>query len=103
MAKKQLIPAPEKLSGEARGIWERVVSGWQLDDAGLVLLGLGLEAHDEMRAAQEILALDGLVVKDRFGVSRQHPAYLILRDSRNSMLKCLRQLNLDIDSILKQE
>jgi P27 family predicted phage terminase small subunit len=108
MAKKQAkkeqtsINAPEKLSAEAQAIWARVISGWQLDDAALVLLALGLEAHDEMRSAQQILERDGLIVNDRFGVSKQHPAYLILRDSRNAMLKCFRQLSLDIDSIIME-
>src|SRR6266536_4732838 len=105
MAKKQISSkkAPDKLSVEAQGIWTDVAAGWQLASAAFVLLGIGLEAFDEMRQAQSILTADGPIVRDRFGVPKQHPACLVLRDSRNAALKCFRQLSLDIESILRKD
>jgi hypothetical protein len=42
------------------------------------------------------LDLEVLTIADRFGQQRQHPATLVLRDSRNLMLRSLKALNLDI-------
>ena len=88
---------PETLSAEARGWWNQIIEAFEVDDpAGLLLLGSAMEAFDDMRAAQAILAKDGLTLKDRWGQQKQHPATLVLRDSRNLMLRSLRALNLDV-------
>ena len=85
------------LSKEAQNWWKRLVEDFELDDdAGLLLLQTAMEAFDDARRAQNQIAQDGAVVKDRFNQLRQHPAVLNLRDSRTAMLKALRQLNLDI-------
>ena len=90
--------APKELSDEARSLWQSLVRDYAIDDgAGLILLRTACEALDEMRRAQAILDRDGPVIEDRFGQQRQHPATLVVRDSRNALLKALRQLNLDVE------
>lgn len=88
---------PAALSAEAKGWWVKIVEEFEVDDpAGFLLLGSAMEAFDDMRKAQVILDRDGLTLADRWGQQRQHPATLVLRDSRNLMLRSLKALNLDI-------
>jgi phage terminase small subunit len=88
---------PARLSPEACGWWIQIVETFEVDDpAGFLLLGSALEAFDDMRKAQAILDKDGLTLTDRWGQQKQHPATLVLRDSRNLMLRSLKALNLDI-------
>jgi phage terminase small subunit len=94
--KKSKPKPPETLSDEA-GWWKRIIETFEVDDpAGYLLLGTALEAFDDLRAAQAILEKDGPIIQDRWGQKRQHPATLVLRDSRNLMLRSLKALNLDI-------
>jgi P27 family predicted phage terminase small subunit len=95
--KKSKPKPPETLSDEAAGWWKRIIETFEVDDpAGYLLLGTALEAFDDLRAAQAILEKDGPIIQDRWGQKRQHPATLVLRDSRNLMLRSLKALNLDI-------
>jgi phage terminase small subunit len=85
------------LSNEAKSWMKRIIETFEIDDpAGLLLLESAMEALDDMRLAQAILSAEGLTIKDRWGQQKQHPATLVLRDSRNLMLRSLKQLNLDI-------
>src|SRR5438093_10252305 len=97
--KKSKTKPPAAISQEAKNLWRKIISDFEVDDpAGLLLLQSALEAFDDMRKAQKIIAKDGITLKDRWGQKRQHPATLVLRDARNLMLRCLKQLNLDITS-----
>lgn len=91
------MKAPPKLSREARRLWEHITSEYDIGDTvGRLLLQTALESFDRVRQAQKILARDGLVVKDRFGQPRQHPASLAERDAKLQMLRALHALNLEI-------
>jgi P27 family predicted phage terminase small subunit len=88
---------PETLSPEAQKLWKETLSEYEIDDVcGRLLLTEALTAYDEVRKAEAILKRDGLVVLDRYDRPKQHPATMVLRDSRNLMLRCLKQLNLDV-------
>jgi len=88
---------PANLSAEGKKLWTTLIEEYSIDDsAGFLLLGTALEAFDDMRAAQLIITRDGPVVKDRWDQFKQHPATLVLRDSRNLMLRSLKALNLDV-------
>jgi len=95
------LPQPPrgKLSQEARRWWRHFVSAWEFDEAGLLILASALEAFDRMRQAQKILTDEGLVIQDRFGQKKCHPAALIERDARAGMLRALKQLNLDLEPL----
>ena len=90
----------EHLGPEARALFKRVREEWAVDDSvGVALVLLLAETHDEMRRAREILDKDGLLVVDRFGQSRPHPANLVLRDARRKFLEACRALNLDLNTL----
>jgi P27 family predicted phage terminase small subunit len=92
-------PAPSRLSVEAKKWWTKFVAEWSLDDAGLLILESALESFDRMRAAQAIIATEGIVLTDRFGQKKQHPATLIERDSKAAMARDLKALNLDLEPL----
>lgn len=88
---------PKSLSTEAKRWWKQIVEGFQIDDpAGLLLLESAMKAFDDMQRAQSIVDREGPIIRDRWGQQKQHPATLVLRDSRNLMLRSLKALNLDV-------
>jgi P27 family predicted phage terminase small subunit len=97
--KKRLPDAPEHLSTEAKGWWERIVSRWDLDDAALLILEGALEAFDRMRQAQAVLDEEGVIALDRFGKPKQHPATLVERDAKNALLRGIKALGLDLEPV----
>jgi P27 family predicted phage terminase small subunit len=97
--KKSLPSPPRHLSREAKGWWRRVMEGWELDDPSLLILESALEAFDRMREAQAIIEAEGITVKDRFGQPKQHPATLVERDSKATMLRTLKALALDLEPL----
>ena len=86
---------PRHLSREARALWRGFVEGWAFDACGFLILQTALEAFDRMRAAQQVIAKDGLVLTD----GRVNPASVVERDSRLAMLRALRTLNLDLEPL----
>ena len=96
--------APKHLSKEARDWWRKLAREYAIsDEAGLLLLQTALEAFDRMRQAQNRLDAEGLTLTDRFGQQKPHPLTVVERDSRGQMLSSLRQLNLDLDPVLREQ
>lgn len=91
---------PGFLSIEARRIWRDLTRDYSITDAaGKLLLQNALQAHDRMREAQAIIARDGPVIVDRFGIAKQHPATLVERDSRLQFMKAMQMLRLDVEPL----
>ncbi|WP_292409994.1 P27 family phage terminase small subunit [Mesorhizobium sp.] len=57
------------------------------------------EAHDRGEEAREILKADGIVITDRVGTKKAHPAVAIERDARVAFMRGVRELGLDIDTV----
>ena len=89
--------APADLSDESRSLWLAVTAGWALDRPGELILQSACEALDRMRDCQRTLRDEGLTTADRFGQTRAHPLLAVERDSRNAVLKALKQLGLKGD------
>ncbi len=97
--KKSTRP-PKTLIPEAKRWWRKLVEEFEIEDeAGQLLLQTALEAFGTMRSAQNLIATEGLVVVDRFGQKKGHPAAVIERDARAQMLLALRNLNLDVEPL----
>ena|SRR5215469_7754870 len=91
---------PKALSGEARRWWQEIRDEYEIrDSAGLLLLQTAAEQFDQMRQAERLIKREGPVVQDRWGHRKQHPATLVARDCRTAMMRCLRQLNLDLEPL----
>jgi len=81
---KNKIRAPSNLSREAQKWWRRLVNVYQITDSGgLLILQALCEAFDRMRAAQEVLQKEGLVLEDRFLQKKAHPLCAVEKDYRN--------------------
>ena len=87
--------ATAALSPEARAVWARLSAEYELSDAGAVeVLTAGLAAFDTMRQAEALLGKDGIVVLDRYGTPKAHPAADIAHRARQQWLAALRMLGL---------
>lgn len=85
---------PRGLSREALSWRQRIIAGWVLDDAAVLILDTGLEAFDRMREAQRVIRRHGVILKGRV-----HPAVLVERDARLAMLRAIKQLGLDLEPL----
>ena len=93
---------PEGLTGDSATFWSEIQATYGIvDAAGLHLLRLAAEAHQRMRAAQDVIAREGLLVSVGTAKVRAHPMLVIERDSRFAVAAMLKQLNLDVEPIGK--
>jgi len=72
-----------------------VVGEWELGESELELLRLACETRDRYDEARALLDAEGLVLRDRFGQSKAHPAAAIERDARIALVRVLRELGLE--------
>lgn len=96
---KKSSKPPAHLSRKAKDWWNKVVAEWVLDDAGLLILQVGLEAFDRMVEAQIHIKEHGAVAEDRWKQLKVNPAVLVERDSRTAMLAAFKQLHLDLEPL----
>jgi P27 family predicted phage terminase small subunit len=89
--------APRHLTAATRRWHEAIAAEYQLEPQHLRLLVAAGEAWDEYQAARKIIATEGLVVRDRFGQAKPHPAVAIERDARTAFVRIIRELGLDDD------
>jgi len=91
----QPVAAEAPFSDEAMAVRARLEAAYDLSSASAAeLLSAGLKAYDTARSAEAILARDGLVVLDRYGTPKAHPACDIARQARAQWFTCLRLLAL---------
>lgn len=86
---------PKHLKAGAAEMWKRLRADFVLDDAGaLALLQAACEAFQRAQEARAEIDRDGVVLTDRFGQYKAHPAVAIERDARGQMIAALRALRL---------
>jgi phage terminase small subunit len=98
----ELPRCPKGYSREARGLWQQVVELWELDPAALALLDNSCRALMRCREAQRLLARDGIILQDRSGRAKAHPAVAIEQGAMLAMLRHMRALELNVDPIRDQ-
>jgi P27 family predicted phage terminase small subunit len=97
---KKRVDPPKHLKAGARNLWRRLLTDFVIDDsAGLVIVRSVCEAYQRQQEAREIVARDGVIITDRYGVPKAHPACAIERDARSQMLAGLRALKLSPEDI----
>lgn len=77
--------------------FDQTAEHFAMDPAQRRVLLLAAQAWDRSQQARAILATEGIVVEDRFGQRKQHPAIAIERDSRWHFAKLLRELGMALD------
>jgi len=84
------------LSAEARRLWRAILAEWDIGEpAALAILATGLESLDRCTSARRTLEMEGLSVRDRFGVPRVHPLCAVVRDAEAGFRSAMRQLQID--------
>jgi P27 family predicted phage terminase small subunit len=92
--KKRCPTPPKGIRPEAVAEWRRLHRDYTIDADALPALVELCEALSRKIEAREVIERDGLIVKDRFGQDKAHPAISVERDSRLAVLRCLRVLGL---------
>lgn len=87
---------PAGLSRAASRWWRALIEEYDFPLDGLLTLEAAMQSYDRWMQAREILDAEGLTYLDRFDKPKPHPATLIERDSRASMVRALKCLGLDI-------
>ena len=95
MAVKPRTPSHLR-STDARRLWSRTVSAFELSEHHLALLDAACSALDRLIDARAAINRDGITVEGRYG-ARQHPAVAIERDSRTALARLVRDLGLDVE------
>ena len=87
------------LSDEARAMWSRVVSEYDLDaSAHLPVLRIALEAWDRLQQARREIAESGLTFTNAVtGMQHPAPALRIERDSMQAFRLAWKQLGLEAE------
>ena len=88
--------APGHLRPETAAWYQHVVSEWELQDHHERLLLIAAEAWDRALEAREALAEHGLTFNDRFGAPHARPEVKVERDARNTFMRTLREMDLDV-------
>ena len=86
---------PGHLEPATRKWINKIRREYVLEERHTKLLILAGEALDRGAAARELVAAEGMVIKDRFGQSRPHPAVAIERDCRIGFCRLLKEVGLD--------
>ena len=94
--KPKIEKPPKHLRKDTATWWAEVLEQFELDSHHVRLLTKACESWDRSEQARELLAQDGLIIEDRFGSKKAHPAVAIERDSRLAFCRCTREIGLDV-------
>lgn len=88
---------PDHLSATARAWVQSILetAGADASESERLLLVKAAEAFDRSETARRRIERDGIVIEDRFGQKRPHPAVKIEQDSRSAFARICAQLGLD--------
>jgi hypothetical protein len=90
---------PSHLGPDGLALWHGVQVEYRIDDpAGLELLRQAAEAADRIASVRKQIDDQGelLVIK---GVPRVNPLCAVERDQRAALVRCIRNLNLDLEPL----
>jgi P27 family predicted phage terminase small subunit len=86
--------APPHLGTHGARLWRDVHRDWLLDTGDvLAILENACIACDQLHAAREVLAREGLTIPTRGG-AKAHPVAAVARSANAAMLRALSQLKL---------
>ena len=89
---------PAILSAVARKWWREIVNLYDFDEQPEchLVLSSALQSFDRWQEAKAIVDREGIVLNERFGQPKQHPATIVERDSKMAMIRAFKALGLDI-------
>jgi P27 family predicted phage terminase small subunit len=84
------------LTVEGKKLWKRIAAEVELDAPALLLLTTLAEQFDTTNEARALLKKEGVVINDRFGQAKRHPACSIELAAIASLTRCWRLLGFDL-------
>jgi phage terminase small subunit len=91
---------PEWVQPPEREFWDATVRDFVIEGPAVAMLEVACSAMQRLREARDILDREGLVIPGRYeGMTRQHPLVTVERDARVQLLRALRELDLEGDSL----
>lgn len=97
---KAVLPQPpEHLGKDGLELWRSIQKDYGIEDpAGLELLRQAAEAADRIASVREQIDKAGELLTIR-GIPRVNPLCAVERDQRAALVRCLRNLNLDLEPL----
>lgn len=104
MAKLSIVPdkrgdsgAPRHLKTATKAWFDQICREYKLESQHLMILQLAAESWDAYEAARVSIEENGFVfVNKKHGDIKPRPEVAIAQNSRLAFLRCLRELNLDV-------
>lgn len=97
MADAKAPTAPPGLDAPGRRLWRDVLAEFELSAAELAVLETACRALDRMRAAEKMIAVEGITTPGRWG-AQPHPAVIISRDAAAAMRAAVKQLRIEVEA-----
>jgi hypothetical protein len=89
---------PRHLSDDSRKWAQSIIDRYEIQEQHFRILILAGEALDRGESARKVIAKKGATYTDRFGAPRNRPEVAIERDSRIAFVRCMRELNLEVEA-----
>lgn len=86
--------APKGTGPSGKKLWTAVLEKWVLDAHEMQLLVESCRTVDALDDLQTAVDADGVIVEDRFGAERAHPALVEARQLRVTLARLLAALRL---------
>jgi hypothetical protein len=90
--------APSELGQSGRNFWKKIISEYELDSHHIELLTLAGKCLDRIESAREILDMEGVITRDRFGCPKPHPATAVELQNKTIFSRLIRELGLDVST-----
>lgn len=87
---------PSTLARRGATLWRRTLAEAEFSASELSLVEALCAAFDTWSDAQKIVKADGIIVVDRYGGKKPHPAVAIARDASTTMGRLAKQLDLEL-------
>ncbi len=98
MTKNSTPQPPKHLSASAKQFWRSVVEVFDLEGHTLGLLESACIQLHRSEEARAIVAKEGMIMKDRFGQPKPHPAVELERQAHLAFLRLGREIGLSVDA-----
>ena len=90
---------PNHLGTTGRKLWNNLHTSYEWNDpAELAILDVLCVSADRIAEARALIDRDGVVIPDRWGGVKSHPAHQIEKDNSNRLFAAYRALRLDAEA-----
>jgi len=86
------------LKGEARKVYTALVKNYHIiDKTKLMLVRTAATSWATILKCEAQVEKDGIIVLDRYGNEKSHPANDLIRQSKDQLLRALKQLDIVVE------